>query len=115
MLGYDPSRPGRYGTPGSLREGIDLKFNLMSLGDHITDPLTGHRPTAQQRHRAFVDMAVRGEHAGFNRGNMGGHHGIGYIYSPPPVGVAPIAPRNSRARPGAGGPPAAQPGAPRGA
>jgi alkanesulfonate monooxygenase SsuD/methylene tetrahydromethanopterin reductase-like flavin-dependent oxidoreductase (luciferase family) len=98
MLGYDPSRPGRYGTPGSLREGIDLKFNLMSLGDHITDPLTGHRPTAQQRHRAFVDMAVRGEHAGFNGVNMGEHHGIEYIYSAPPVVLAAIAERTSRLR-----------------
>src|SRR5258705_6105398 len=99
MLGYDPSRPGRYGTPGSLREGIDLKFNLMSLGDHITDPLTGHRPTAQQRHRAFVDMAVRREHAGVNRVHIGRHHRIEDIYFGPPRVLGPVARRTSRPSP----------------
>src|SRR5262249_15842287 len=81
-----------------LREGSDVKFNLMSLGDHITDPVTGRRPTGQQRHRAFVDMAVRGEAAGFGGVNMGGHHGIEYIYSAPPVGLAGIAERTTRLR-----------------
>jgi alkanesulfonate monooxygenase SsuD/methylene tetrahydromethanopterin reductase-like flavin-dependent oxidoreductase (luciferase family) len=75
-----------------------VKFNLMSLGDHITDPVTGRRPTAQQRHRDFVDMAVRGEAAGFDGINMGEHHGIEYIYSAPPVVLAAIAERTTRLR-----------------
>ena len=70
----------------------------MSLGDLITDPVTGSRPTPQQRHRAFIDMAVRGEEAGFHGVNMGEHHGIEYIYSAPPVLLAAIAERTTRLR-----------------
>src|SRR6202011_5716119 len=76
----------------------DLKFNLMSLGDLITDPVTGSRPTALQRHRAFVDMAVRAEEAGFDGVSMGEHHGIEYIYSAPPVVLAAVAERTTRLR-----------------
>lgn len=75
-----------------------MKFNLMSLGDHITDPVTGQRWTAQERHRMFVDMAVRGEAAGFNGVNMGEHHGIEYIYSAPPVVLSAISERTTRLR-----------------
>jgi alkanesulfonate monooxygenase SsuD/methylene tetrahydromethanopterin reductase-like flavin-dependent oxidoreductase (luciferase family) len=75
-----------------------MKFNLMSLGDHITDPVTGDRPTAQQRHRAFVDMAVRSEAAGFTGVNVGEHHCLEYIYSAPPVLLAAIAERTTRLR-----------------
>lgn len=75
-----------------------MKFNLMSLGDQITDPVTGQRWTARERHQMFVDMAVRAEAAGFNGVNMGEHHGIGYIYSAPPVVLAAIAGRTSTLR-----------------
>jgi alkanesulfonate monooxygenase SsuD/methylene tetrahydromethanopterin reductase-like flavin-dependent oxidoreductase (luciferase family) len=88
MIVYGPSR----------EKEPTLKFNLMSLGDHITDPVTGYRPTAQQRHRAFVDLATRGEDAGFNGVNLGEHHGIEYIYSAPPVVLAAIAERTTRLR-----------------
>jgi alkanesulfonate monooxygenase SsuD/methylene tetrahydromethanopterin reductase-like flavin-dependent oxidoreductase (luciferase family) len=75
-----------------------VKFNLMSLGDQITDPVTGQRWTAQERHQMFVDMAVRAEVAGFNGVNMGEHHGIDYIYSAPPVVLAAIAARTTTLR-----------------
>jgi alkanesulfonate monooxygenase SsuD/methylene tetrahydromethanopterin reductase-like flavin-dependent oxidoreductase (luciferase family) len=75
-----------------------MKFNIMSLGDHITDPVTGTRWTAQQRHRMFVDMAVRAEAAGFHGVNMGEHHGIEYIYSAPPVVLAAIGEHTSTLR-----------------
>ena len=75
-----------------------MKFNLMSLGDHITDPVTGFRPTAQGRHRDFVTMAVRAEDAGFHGVNVGEHHGIEYIYSSPPVMLAAIAERTRTLR-----------------
>jgi alkanesulfonate monooxygenase SsuD/methylene tetrahydromethanopterin reductase-like flavin-dependent oxidoreductase (luciferase family) len=75
-----------------------VKFNLMSLGDHITDPITGQRWTAQERHRLFVDMAVCAEAAGFDGVNMGEHHGIEYIYSAPPVVLAAIGERTTKLR-----------------
>jgi alkanesulfonate monooxygenase SsuD/methylene tetrahydromethanopterin reductase-like flavin-dependent oxidoreductase (luciferase family) len=70
----------------------------MSLGDHITDPITGQRWTAQERHRMFVDMAVCAEAAGFNGINMGEHHGIEYIYSAPPVVWSAIGERTTTLR-----------------
>jgi alkanesulfonate monooxygenase SsuD/methylene tetrahydromethanopterin reductase-like flavin-dependent oxidoreductase (luciferase family) len=75
-----------------------VKFNIMSLGDHITDPVTGQRWTAQERHRTFVDMAIQAEAAGFNGVNMGEHHGIEYIYSSPPVVLSAIGERTTRLR-----------------
>jgi alkanesulfonate monooxygenase SsuD/methylene tetrahydromethanopterin reductase-like flavin-dependent oxidoreductase (luciferase family) len=94
----DPPRVPRPQDAAAAKTGVGLKFNLMSLGDHITDPVTGYRPTAQERHRAFVDMAVRGEVAGFSGINMGEHHGIDYIYSAPPVVLAAIAERTTTLR-----------------
>ena len=73
-----------------------MKFNLMSLGDQITDPVTGQRWTARERHQMFVDMAARAEATGFNGVNVGEHHGIGYIYSAPPVVLAARPARTSR-------------------
>src|ERR1700759_3979665 len=78
--------------------GDHVKFNLMSLGDHITDPVTGQRWTAQERHRMFVDMAVQAEAAGFHGVNMGEHHGIEYISSAPPVVLSAISERTTRLR-----------------
>lgn len=75
-----------------------MKFNIMSLGDHVTDPVTGRRPTAAQRHATLVESAVRAEAAGFNGVNMGEHHGIEYIYSAPPVLLAAVAARTSTLR-----------------
>jgi alkanesulfonate monooxygenase SsuD/methylene tetrahydromethanopterin reductase-like flavin-dependent oxidoreductase (luciferase family) len=75
-----------------------VKFNIMSLGDHITDPVTGQRWTVQQRNRMFVDMAACAEAAGFHGVNMGEHHGIEYIYSAPPVVLAAIGERTSTLR-----------------
>src|ERR1700760_2510753 len=99
MLVLASQPPGPHPAPGFVeRRNIDVKFNLMSLGDHITDPVTGDRPTAQQRHRAFVDMAVRSEAAGFNGVNVGEHHCLEYIYSAPPVLLAAIAERTTTLR-----------------
>lgn len=68
-----------------------MKFNIFSLGDQITDPVTGQRRDARQRHRMIVEMAVRAEAAGFNGVNVGEHHGLEYIVSAPPVLLAAIA------------------------
>ena len=75
-----------------------MKLNLMSLGDYITDPITGELPTPAQRHRMLVEAAVVAESAGFNGVNIGEHHGIDYIYSAPPVVLAAIAERTTTLR-----------------
>ncbi len=75
-----------------------MKFNLMSLGDLVTDPVTGERSTNARRYKMFPEMAALAEGAGFNGINMGEHHGIEYIYSAPPVVLAAIAERTSTLR-----------------
>ncbi|WP_081236716.1 LLM class flavin-dependent oxidoreductase [Streptomyces viridosporus] len=75
-----------------------MKFNLMSLGDLVTDPVTGERSTNARRYKMFPEMAVLAESAGFNGINMGEHHGIEYIYSAPPVVLAAIAERTTTLR-----------------
>ncbi|GAA4752681.1 LLM class flavin-dependent oxidoreductase [Nocardioides endophyticus] len=75
-----------------------MKFNLMSLGDLVTDPVTGERSTNARRYKMFPEMAHLAEAAGFNGINMGEHHGIEYIYSAPPVVLAAIAERTSTLR-----------------
>ncbi len=70
----------------------------MSLGDLVTDPVTGTRYTPQERYRMFVDMGVRAEDAGWDGVNVGEHHGIDYIYSTPPVVLAAIGERTTRLR-----------------
>jgi alkanesulfonate monooxygenase SsuD/methylene tetrahydromethanopterin reductase-like flavin-dependent oxidoreductase (luciferase family) len=79
-----------------------VKFNLMSLGDLVTDPVTGYRRTVQQRHRDFVEEAVRAEAVGFRGINMGEHHGLEYVFSAPPVVLAAIAERTTTLRVGTG-------------
>ncbi|TYL55500.1 LLM class flavin-dependent oxidoreductase [Nocardioides sp. BGMRC 2183] len=75
-----------------------MKFNLMSLGDLVTDPVTGERSTNARRYQMFPEMAHIAEGVGFNGINMGEHHGIEYIYSAPPVVLAAIAERTSTLR-----------------
>lgn len=73
-----------------------MKLSLMSLGDQVRDPITGHLTTPQERHRDIIDTAVTAERAGFHGINIGEHHGIDYIFSAPPVILAAIAARTER-------------------
>lgn len=73
-----------------------MTLSLMTLGDQVTDPVTGQRETAAERHRAIVDAAVAAEGGGFESVHVGEHHGLEYIYSAPPVILAAIGERTSR-------------------
>ncbi len=75
-----------------------MQVGLLSLGDLITDPVTGIRSTPAQRHRSFVEQGVRAEQAGFARVHLGEHHFCEYILSAPPIVLAAIAERTSRIR-----------------
>lgn len=75
-----------------------MKFHIMSLGDHVTDPVTGVRPTVAQRHLTLLESAVRAEAAGFTGVNVGEHHGIEYTFSAPPVLLAAVAARTRSLR-----------------
>jgi alkanesulfonate monooxygenase SsuD/methylene tetrahydromethanopterin reductase-like flavin-dependent oxidoreductase (luciferase family) len=75
-----------------------LKLNLMSLGDMVTDPITGRLATAEQRYRMVIDAAVIADKTGFNGINIGEHHGIDYTFSAPPVLLSAIATRTKQLR-----------------
>lgn len=75
-----------------------MQFGLMSLGDSITDPVTGAQASGAARHRMIVEAAVLAEDAGFTSVNIGEHHGIDYVFSSPPVILAAIAERTTRLR-----------------
>ena len=68
-----------------------MKEGLLILGDHLPDPHSGERVSQAQRHRQFVDLAVRAEALGFDSVWLGEHHLCDYILSSPPVVLAAIA------------------------
>ncbi len=75
-----------------------MKLSLMSLGDMVTDPVTGAAETAAQRHRAIVEAAVVADSAGFEGMHVGEHHGLEYTTSAPPVILSAIGERTSNLR-----------------
>ncbi len=75
-----------------------MDLGLLTLGDLITDPLTGRRRTHAERHRNFVDQAVLAEQVGFTSFHVGEHHFCDYISSSPPVVLAAIAERTTTLR-----------------
>jgi alkanesulfonate monooxygenase SsuD/methylene tetrahydromethanopterin reductase-like flavin-dependent oxidoreductase (luciferase family) len=68
-----------------------VKEGLLILGDHLPDPHSGERVSQAQRHRQFVELAVRAEALGFDSVWLGEHHLCDYILSSPPVVLAAIA------------------------
>jgi alkanesulfonate monooxygenase SsuD/methylene tetrahydromethanopterin reductase-like flavin-dependent oxidoreductase (luciferase family) len=70
-----------------------MKLSLMTLGDQVTDPVTGTRDTAAQRHRAIVEASVAADEAGFHGIHVGEHHGLEYTTSAPPVILSAIGER----------------------
>jgi alkanesulfonate monooxygenase SsuD/methylene tetrahydromethanopterin reductase-like flavin-dependent oxidoreductase (luciferase family) len=75
-----------------------MDVGLLTLGDLLTDPLTGQRRTHAERHRNFVDQAVAAESAGYTSFHVGEHHFCEYISSSPPVVLAAIAERTTTLR-----------------
>src|SRR5277367_2656922 len=78
--------------------GNPVKLSLMSLGDVVTDPVTGTAESAAQRHRAIVEAAVVADSAGFEGVHVGEHHGLEYTTSAPPVILSAIGERTSNLR-----------------
>lgn len=75
-----------------------MKLSLMTLGDQVTDPVTGVRETAAERHRAAVEAAVVADEAGFHGVHIGEHHGLEYTTSAPPVILSAIGERTRNLR-----------------
>jgi alkanesulfonate monooxygenase SsuD/methylene tetrahydromethanopterin reductase-like flavin-dependent oxidoreductase (luciferase family) len=70
-----------------------MKLSLMTLGDLVTDPVTGARETPAERHRAIVEAAAAADGAGFHGVHIGEHHGLEYLFSAPPVILSAISER----------------------
>lgn len=75
-----------------------MDLSLMTLGDQVTDPVTGDRQSAAERHRAIVEAAVVADEAGFHAVHIGEHHGLEYLCSAPPVMLSAIGERTRRLR-----------------
>lgn len=75
-----------------------MQVGLLSLGDLITDPVTGQRRSAAERHRSIVDQAIAAERFGFSNVHLGEHHFCEYILSSPAVVLAAIAERTTTLR-----------------
>lgn len=74
--------------------GVDV--GLLTLGDNLTDPVTGVRMTPAEKFRSLVEQGVAAEAAGFRSIHLGEHHFCDYILSSPPVVLAAIGERTSR-------------------
>lgn len=72
-----------------------LETGLMTLGDLLPDPTTGHRCTEGERHRHIVDQAVQAERLGFTAVHIGEHHFSDFIVSAPPVLLSAIGARTT--------------------
>jgi Luciferase-like monooxygenase len=73
-------------------------IGLLTLGDLITDPITGTRRTHAERHRNLVEQAVLAESVGFTSVHLGEHHFCDYILSAPAIVLGAIAERTSSLR-----------------
>lgn len=51
-----------------------MEFGLYSLGDHIPNPITGHRISAQQRIKEIIEIAKVAEDAGIDVFGLGESH-----------------------------------------
>ena len=75
-----------------------MDVGLLTLGDLVTDPVTGVRRSHAERHRNLVEQAVLAEAAGFRSVHLGEHHFCDYILSSPAVVLAAIAERTTTLR-----------------
>ena len=75
-----------------------LEVGLLSLGDLLADPNTGHIRSESERHRTLVDQAVLAEQIGMHSVHLGEHHGSAYQLSAPAVVLAAIGERTERLR-----------------
>jgi alkanesulfonate monooxygenase SsuD/methylene tetrahydromethanopterin reductase-like flavin-dependent oxidoreductase (luciferase family) len=76
-----------------------MKFDLITLGDHLPDPRSGrYNETQAERHQMWIDMAVKAEELGFAGVMFGEHHCSDYIISAPQMLLAAVAARTKKIR-----------------
>lgn len=74
-----------------------MKFDVLSLGDHLPDPHTQrYNETQAERFQMWVELGVRSEEWGYDAFWIGEHHCSDYIVSSPQMVLAAIASRTRR-------------------
>jgi len=68
-------------------------YGILSLADHLPNPIDGSCTTQAERLRRVVDTAVQAEEAGFAAFGVGEHHFSDYILSAPELVLAAAASR----------------------
>ncbi|HET7542113.1 MAG TPA: LLM class flavin-dependent oxidoreductase [Polyangiaceae bacterium] len=66
-------------------------YGLLSLADHLPDPISGQSITQPERFQRILNLAVHAEQAGFERIGIGEHHFGHYILPSPFVLLGAIA------------------------
>ncbi len=74
------------------------EYGILSLADHLSNPLTGELDSQTRRLQRVVDSAVHAEAAGFAAFGVGEHHFGGFILSAPELVLAAAAARTERIR-----------------
>jgi alkanesulfonate monooxygenase SsuD/methylene tetrahydromethanopterin reductase-like flavin-dependent oxidoreductase (luciferase family) len=73
-----------------------MRFCVITLGDHIADPVSGHMVSQEQRFADILTLADWAEALGFDGFHVGEHHFCDYIVSNPIPLLAAAAARTSR-------------------
>ncbi len=68
-----------------------MQLGIFSIGDRTTDPVSGRRPTDQERLRSMVTLAIAAEAAGADVFAMGEHHNPPFVSSSQTTVLAHIA------------------------
>ncbi len=80
-----------------------MRFDVVSLGDHLPDPNRRHYNQTQcDRYQTLVQMGLRAEELGFGGIWLGEHHASDYIVPAPQMILAAIAAGTRRIRLGSG-------------
>jgi alkanesulfonate monooxygenase SsuD/methylene tetrahydromethanopterin reductase-like flavin-dependent oxidoreductase (luciferase family) len=75
-----------------------MKLSILSLGDHLPDPLTGARIPQHQRIGELMQLGVLADGLGFRGFHLGEHHVCDYIVSNPVPLLAAVAARTRAVR-----------------
>ncbi len=76
-----------------------MHFDIVSLGDHLPDPHSGHyNETQAERYHFWVELGAHAEKYGYSAMWLGEHHCSDYIGSSPQMVLAAIAMRTEKIR-----------------